>query len=62
MSRAIVALAERGIRAEAQARENLRTAYRRFLKEQEPARKDEAGKELMRAVFGTDAFAEDSVF
>lgn len=61
MSRALVALAERGIRAELDAKENLKAAYRRFMKEQEPARKNEAGKDLIRTIFGTDAIAEDPV-
>jgi len=61
MSRAIVAMAERGIGAELEARENLKTAYRRFMKEQEPARKEEAGKNLIRAIFGKDSVAEDSL-
>ena len=61
MSRALVALAERGVRAEIDAQKNLRAAYRRFLKELEPARKDEVGRELIRAIFGADAIAEDSV-
>jgi hypothetical protein len=29
--------------------------------EQEPARKNEAGKDLVRAVFGKDAIAENTV-
>jgi hypothetical protein len=41
MSRALVALAERGVRAEA-----------------EP---NEAGKDLIRAIFGKDAIAENSI-
>ncbi|MEK7404776.1 MAG: hypothetical protein AAB225_06675 [Acidobacteriota bacterium] len=61
MSRALVSLAERGVQAELDARQNLKTAYRRFMKEQEPAPKDEAGKELIRAIFGKDAIAEDQV-
>ena len=61
MSRALVALAERGVRAEAEAKEQLNAAYRRFLAEHEPARKDEAGRELIRAIFGKDAIAEDSI-
>lgn len=61
MSRAIVAMAERGLRAEQEARRNLRSAYSRFLKEQEPARKEEAGRDLIRAIFGKDAIAEDSL-
>lgn len=61
MSRALVSLAERGVRAELDAKENLRAAYRRFMDEQEPARKNEAGKDLIRAIFGKDAIAEDTV-
>ncbi|HSB15855.1 MAG TPA: hypothetical protein VLE22_15465 [Bryobacteraceae bacterium] len=61
MSRALVALAERGVQAEAEAQEQLKTAYRRFLNENEPARKNEAGKELIRAIFGKDAIGEDQV-
>ena len=36
MSRAIVAMAERRVRAETEARENFKATYRRFMKEQEP--------------------------
>ena len=61
MSRALVALAERGVRAELDAKENLKAAYRRFMGEQEPARKNEAGKDLIRTIFGKDAIAEDTV-
>ncbi len=57
MSRALVDLAERGLRAEIEARENLEAAYRRFMKEQEPVRKEEAGKDLIRAIFGKGAIA-----
>jgi hypothetical protein len=31
------------------------------MKEQEPARKEEAGKDLIRAIFGRDAIAEDTL-
>ena len=61
MSRAIVALAGRGVRAELEARENLKATYRRFMDEQEPARKEEAGKDLIRSIFGKDAIAEDTL-
>jgi hypothetical protein len=37
----------------------LGTAYRRFLTEQCPSKKEEAGRDLVRAIFGKDAFAED---
>ena len=61
MSRALVSLAERGVRAERDAKENLKATYKRFMDEREPARKDEAGKDLVRAIFGKDAIAEDTV-
>ena len=47
--------------AELDAEENLKSAYRRFLKEQEPSRKEETGKDLIRAIFGTDAIAKDPI-
>src|SRR5271157_5329800 len=62
MSRALVDLAERGVRAEAEAKQQLKAAYRTFLKETEPERKNEAGRDLIRAVFGKDSVGEDSVF
>jgi hypothetical protein len=62
MSRALISLAERGARAELDAKENLKATYKRFMEEQEPARKNEAGKDLVRAVFGKGAVAEDPVF
>ena len=61
MSRALVALAERGVRAEAEAKEQLKSSYNRFLAENDPARKNEAGKDLIRAIFGKHAIAEDSI-
>ena len=60
ISRTLVTLAERGVRAELEAKDNLKTTYRRFLKEQDPRRKEEAGKDLIRAIFGTAAIAEDT--
>ena len=62
MSRALISLAERGVRAELDAKENLKATYKRFMDEQEPSRKNEAGQDLVRAIFGKDAIAEDSVF
>jgi hypothetical protein len=62
MSRALVDLAERGVRAEAEAKRQLRAAYRNFIEETEPVRKNEAGRDLIRAIFGKDSVAEDSVF
>ena len=54
-------LAQRGVDAEAEAREALNATYRRFMSEDDPERKGEAGKELIRAIFGKDAIAEDSI-
>ncbi len=62
ISRALVSLAERGVRAEAEAKQQLKVAYRNFVSEAEPERKNEAGRELIRAIFGKDSVAEDSVF
>jgi len=59
MSRALVVLAQRGVEAEAAARANLNATYKRFMAEADPARKGEAGKDLIRAIFGKDAVAED---
>jgi len=60
-SRALVDLAQRGVEAEAAARENLNAAYRRFMAEADPKRRGEAGKDLIRAIFGSDAVAEDPI-
>ena len=61
MSRALVVLSERGVRAEAEAKQQLKVAYRCFLEEQEPDRKNEAGRDLIHAIFGKNSIAEDSV-
>jgi hypothetical protein len=60
-SRALVVLAQRGVEAEVAARDGLNATYRRFMSEADPERKGEAGKDLIRAVFGKDAIAEDSI-
>jgi hypothetical protein len=62
MSRALVTLAERGIQAKAEARQQLKSACRDFVNETDPARKNDAGRDLIRAIFGKDSIAEDSVF
>jgi len=59
MSRALVTLAERGVEAEATARAKLRAAYEQFMAEGDPARKSEVGEDLIRAIFGGAAIAED---
>jgi hypothetical protein len=61
MSRALVDLAERGVQAEAEAKQKLRDAYRGFIEEAEPTRKNAAGRDLIRAIFGNDSIAEDSI-
>jgi hypothetical protein len=61
MSRALVSLAERGVQADVEAKLKLKAAYRRFMDEKEPGAKDDAGKDLVRAIFGTDAIAEDTL-
>lgn len=61
MSRALVALAERGVRAEAEAKEQLKSSFKRFLNEDDPNRKNEAGRDLIRSIFGKDSVAEDSI-
>lgn len=50
-----------GCMPEAEAREQLKPGYNRFLAENDPALKNEAGQDLIRAIFGTDAIAEDAV-
>jgi hypothetical protein len=61
MSRALVVLAQRGVEAEAAARNELNANYRRFMSESDPERKGQAGKDLIRAIFGKDSIAEDSI-
>ena len=41
--------------AEVEAREQLRVAYKRFLEEEQPDRKDEVGRDLIRSIFGKDS-------
>ena len=57
MSRASITLAEKGV----EARESLNNAYRRFMSAGDAEQKYEAGKDLVRAIFGRSAIAEDSV-
>jgi len=40
---------------------HLKSSCNRFLAENDPTRKNEAGKDLIRAIFGKDAIAEDSI-
>ncbi len=59
MSRALVTLAERGVKEETAARARLTAAYGKFMAERDPARKSEIGEDLIRAIFGRTAIAED---
>jgi len=61
LSRALVTLAERGVEAESAARARLATAYEQFLVAGDPGKKNEAGEELIRAIFGSGAIAEDPI-
>ena len=58
MSRALVTLAEKGVEAEAAGRARLAAAYKEFMAA-EGSKKKEIGKELIQAIFGKDAIAED---
>jgi hypothetical protein len=46
---------------EQSAKDRLDNAYRVFLKERDTAKKEQAGENLIRAIFGKDAIADDSV-
>lgn len=61
MSRALVTLAERGVEAEAASRAEMKSSYEKFMTERDPILKGDAGKDLIRAIFGKDAIAEDPV-
>jgi hypothetical protein len=50
-----------GKRAEAESKQQLEVTCRRFLEEHEPGRKNQAGRDLIRTIFGKDSVAEDSV-
>lgn len=61
ISAALLSLAEQGIRAELDAKRNLKDAHQRFLSEQEPVAQEAAGRDLIRAIFGEHSIAEDRV-
>jgi len=61
MSRALVTLAERGVEAEAAARARLTATYEKFMDEGDPVKKSEVGEDLIRAIFGRAAIAEDPI-
>jgi hypothetical protein len=47
-------------RTEQDAKEHLDAAYRAFLKEQDALKKNQAGRNLIRAIFGDDAIAHST--
>jgi hypothetical protein len=57
----LVELAQRGGEAETAGRDNLKATHNRFMSAADPERKGEAGKDLIRTIFGKDAIAEDSI-
>ena len=61
MSRALIELAQPGIEAEASAKDNLQRTYDRFMSAADTEQKQHAGNDLIRAIFGEDAVAEDSI-
>jgi hypothetical protein len=61
VSRAVASLVARGVQAERGEKANLEAAYDRFMNESDPSHREVAGKDLIRAVFGKDAIAEDPV-
>src|SRR5712692_4662669 len=61
VSRALISLAELDVRAEQDEKERLKASYGRFLKERNPDKKDQAGRDLIRTIFGDNVIAEDSV-
>ena len=46
------------VRDEPEAKENLTIAYSKFLKESEPPEKEEAGRDMIRAIFGKASIVE----
>lgn len=60
-SRALVTLVARGLQAEQDEQARLEAAYDRFMSESDPRHKQDAGKDLIRTIFGRDAIAEDPV-
>lgn len=47
--------------AEAEAKAQLKASFDRFISESDPSMKNEAGRDLIRSIFGDDAIAEDPV-
>jgi hypothetical protein len=47
------------IRTEPGDEKNLDSAYRTFLEERDASKKEQAGRNLIRAIFGKDAIADE---
>jgi hypothetical protein len=56
-----VAIARRRVTAELDAERKLKGAYERFMELSDLPVKQEAGKELVRSIFGTEAVGEDLI-
>ena len=61
MSRALVSLAEQGVQARRDRRQQILSAYGRLVSEQNPQAIEQAGEDLMESIFGKNAFAKDPV-
>lgn len=61
MSRALVAMAERGLQAELESEARLKKAHDAFMATEPSSFRQEAGKELIRSIFGDDAIAKDPI-
>jgi hypothetical protein len=59
MSRALVTLAVHGVEAEVAEPARLATAYEQVIDTEDPARIDGAAEQLIHAIFGKAASAED---
>ena len=59
IGRALVELAERGVQTELEANDKIDAAYEQFMRDQDTAHKSQAGKNLIRTIFGKDSIAED---
>ena len=55
LSNALINPADPQVRAEKEARAKLHTSYSRFLRAKKASKKEAAGKDLIRAIFGDDA-------
>lgn len=59
MSRKPIRSAEQKLRPRRLRKWRIAAVYREFMEECEPTKRNTAGKQLIRAIFGTDAIGED---